>query len=505
MSAVPAASSSPSPSLSDGRPTAATGVAGAPATAAPLRTRLLGIGALTGVELLGNGMVMFSAAQLMHALGLTAAQFGLAYTLYGVAAIVMLCKHRWMVERLGYRRFAAGSLLVHAAGSLVCACADGPALFMLGRLLQGLGGATFFTAGRLVVNTLPPANRLAGMKAFVTGMFTASALAPLLAALLLETVGWRGLFLAALPWAAVVTRLALRHLPTDITPPEARSQAHWGWLLWLAVGSFGLQYAIQAIGVAPAELPMLALVAGGSAVALLPFAWRQWHHERPLLDYRGLARQRYLVGLCLYFAGYALIGASGLMLPWLLHVAGGVGLGATALVCSASVVASLAMALFHLMYGLRWPRHRVWMLVGLVLVGAGNLAIARTGTEALPSMVCAGLLVGLALPLFMGPVALNTFIELPPEVLSHATQVKNVVRQLGLSSGIALATFSLHVFAGGEGARAGMGGWIADALRGLAAAGGEADGLVAARLVFALLAVGVLPLGVVVAGQRVIR
>lgn len=212
------------------------------------RRHLIALGAVTSVEFIENGMVMFAISQIMSGLDLTAREFALAYTLYGVAAIVMLYKHQWMVERLGYRRFVLLSLAVFGTGSVLCALANGLGLFAVGRLLQGLGGATFFTAGRLTVNDLPEESRFAGMVTFVVSLLGGSALAPILAAGLMEWGGWRAIFAFGVPQSLLVCCLAASHLPRVVTPATERSREHWGWLLWMCLGVFGLQYAIQAVG-----------------------------------------------------------------------------------------------------------------------------------------------------------------------------------------------------------------------------------------------------------------
>ena len=90
------------------------------------------------------------------------------------------------------------------------------------------------------------------------------------------------------------------------------------------------------------------------------------------------------------------------------------------------------------------------MLAGLALfaLGSGWLAVlAQQGSQRLlegeAGLLWPMLLCGLAIPLYMGSVAFGTFSELPPKVFSHGYQVKNIVRQLGLSTSIALGTVLL--------------------------------------------------------------
>jgi hypothetical protein len=308
-----------------------------------------------------------------------------------------------------------------------------------------------------------------------------------------------------------VAWIATPALGRQKTPPAERSEEHWGWLLWLALGIFGLQYTIQ-------EIPAETLSARGqvftlglaSIVALSVFAWRQWQKDRPLIDYRGLLNWRYLLGIGLYFSGYFMAGTSGFLLPILFREGLGLSLAGTALIVSLSLLCSVAAALLHAAWARRKPRLRLFMLCGLTLYATACLLFSQLRHAGdwhwllLPAVLC-----GCAIPFFLGPVAFGTFVELPAKVFSHGYQVKNIVRQLGLSSSIALSTVALQFFynrqLGALPARS-QPDW-SEVLHGLAgSAGGLGSPLVQASAeVFFLLALLTLPVAAVTLAQRTFR
>lgn len=479
--------------------------------ASPLPTRaLLALGAVTAVEFFETGMVMFAASQIMAGVGLSPGGFALAYSLYAATSILMLYHHQWLAERLGYRRFVLWSLLVFALGGVVCATAGGLTQFALGRAIQGLGGATFFTAGRMAINELPASARFAGLLTFIGSLLGAMALAPLAAALLLVAGGWSALFWCSLPLTAVAAWLAAPALSATITPSAERSEQHWGWLVWLALGLFGLQYALQELptelasaGIHPATWLGLA-----SLLVLTLFAWRQWRRDRPLIDYRGLWQWRYLLGLTLYFCGYCMAGSSGFLLPIFLQRGLGLSLGGSAGVLFLCQCVTVAVAILHAVAARRQPRLRLFLLSGVGLFGGGCLWLGLVGgtgdwRELLwPLLLCAA-----AIPVYLGPVAFGTFSELAPRVFSHGYQVKNIVRQLGLSSSIAVCTVLLQQAYRPPAAVAEVA--LEQAIHGLLPAaqlGAVAPAVAAAcATVFLWLALAVLPVGALLLGQRVFR
>jgi len=411
-----------------------------------VRVLLWVVAAVTGIEFIETGMVTFAAAPIMGGLGIDARGFAMAWTVYGVGAIFMLYKHQWVVERIGYRDFILASLGVFALGALLCATAAGPGQFTLGRALQGAAGATFFTAGRMQINRLPETARFSGLLTFIGTLLGGAAIAPVLAAGLIAAGGWQAIFWVMLPLAAGLAAFLAPRLPRDTVAPEARSHEHWGWLIGLVVAVFALQYSIQALQFSLFSAPLPVLAIGMAAiVALSLFAARQWRRERPLIDYRKLFQQRYLLGILFYFGGYFLIGLSGFLMPILFQHGLGLDMGSTAWILSGAMACSVLTALAHAGLARHWPRLRPFMLVGLALISGGSLWLGHSAaTGDWHALLLPAFLTSLALPLYMGPVAFGTFVRIEPAVFSHAYQVKNIVRQLGLSSAITSGTVLLE-------------------------------------------------------------
>ena len=137
------------------------------------------------------------------------------------------------------------------------------------------------------------------------------------------------------------------------------------------------------------------------------------------------------------------------------------------------------------------------MLSGLALYGLGCLLLAANDGSGRLALLPGIFVLSMAIPLFIGPVAFGTFAELHAKVFSHGYQVKNIVRQLGLSSSIAVTTLLLH--------RLDESPEQLGRLLTLLPHAGLPPALVASKLVFALMAASVLPLAGLVMVQRVFR
>ena len=336
-------------------------------------------------------------------------------------------------------------------------------------------------------------------------------ISPEFTALLLGLGGWRALFWCIVPLAITVALIAGPHLSRATVAPGERSEEHWGWLLWLVLGIFGLQYAIHEIPSASNAARSPAFVMGAaSAAALTLFAWRQWKKDRPLIDYRSLLQWRYLLGLTLYFFGYFMAGTSGFLLPIFFREGLGLPLTTTALVLSFGLFGSVAAAMLHAAVARRRPRPLAFMMTGLALYAIVCLAFSQARLLSdWHLLLVPVLLSGIAVAFFFGPVAFGTFTELPPKVFSHGYQVKNIVRQLGISSSIALSTMALQFFYARRLAALPEGfhpEW-AQALHGLsdASAGLVAPLTLACSDLFFVLALCALPVALLVMWQRTFR
>lgn len=98
-------------------------------------------------------------------------------------------------DRLGRRPMLVAGMVLGALGSLLAAVAPGLWLAILGRLLQAGGVAAGAVLARAVAQDLYGRERAAGVIGQISAvMVLAPMLAPALAGLIVEAVGWRGVF-----------------------------------------------------------------------------------------------------------------------------------------------------------------------------------------------------------------------------------------------------------------------------------------------------------------------
>lgn len=415
-------------------------------TVAPSRRAalLLLIGILPFSDFLQIGVFAFCAAPVMGDLGASPEEYSLLATLYAVTAIGMIYLHRWGVERLGWHWFMRGASLLYAAGSLLCAISDTLTQFALGRFVTALGCASFLTAGRVLVNLIPPSpKRFTGVKFFASGIAWGGVCAPLLASAALAWWDWRWAFAAQLLPAGLMALLGELSLPR--TPLAVRAPFDTHGLMALMGGSALVLFALQRSAFiyfsegtqvyAFAALGALVLLAAGRLIA---------RRDRPFLRLGAMSQPRFLVGIAAFSTCYAILGANNTAIPQMLMR----GLNLPLEVIARDIgIAALAGVLIWIVLSRLLPRHQGptrYYVLALGLLAAACLQFARLSEGAdpqssvLPALICSSAFVIAAL----STTALQTFRDLQRDdtVFSHANQVKNVFGQIGVAAGMCLAT-----------------------------------------------------------------
>ncbi|AOX99183.1 MFS transporter [Jeongeupia sp. USM3] len=404
------------------------------------------LGLITGVEFLENVMFVFAASHIMGGVGAAPREFAQAQAAYAIGSLLMIVKQQWSARRFGYRRYLCGALTLFIIGTVGCSQSASLGELTLFRFVQGLGGGAFFTSTRVLIPLMfKGQERALAVKYFMYGIFSASSIAPLLAATLVDSGSWHLVFYGALPPALLALFGAWCLLPDAGTSHEREPLAIGGLLLFGAA-VLCLQLMLSDTRYDVFSHPYrLALLASGGTVLLLAFLLHQWRHPRPILHLRALASPVYLTGLGLYFLYYAIKNFSGYLFPIYAERGLGIPLIAVGWLDSFAGVATFAAVYFYIRFSRKLQNKKPMMLAG-TLIMAG---VCWWYSLMPPGVDTHWLMYGLALQglfavLVVLPVAGLTYSELGDEYFGHGYQGKNLMRQLATSISSAFAAVLLQ-------------------------------------------------------------
>jgi DHA2 family methylenomycin A resistance protein-like MFS transporter len=187
-------------------------------------------------------------------------------------------------DLFGYRRVFILGALGFVCASVVAAAAPTFWTLVAARALMMLGSSALQpNSGALVRVHIPAARRASAFGSMVGAMSLAFAAGPLLGGALVATVGWRALFVVAVPFTVLAALLALAWVPSD--PPHAgarRSLDVVGAVLW-SLSVIAIVLPLNISGIRPALLPLVYL---GSGALLFTFIVWELRQAEPVVQVR---------------------------------------------------------------------------------------------------------------------------------------------------------------------------------------------------------------------------
>ncbi|AUZ62244.1 Multidrug resistance protein B (plasmid) [Pseudomonas sp. XWY-1] len=405
---------------------------------------------LCGLEFLQTGMLAFASVPIRGEIDASPEEYSLVAALYACVAVVVIGKQRWLTERLGWRNYMIGSIGVYIAGALLCSLSHDLHTFALGRVVMALGGASFMTTSRILVNLIPPGpGRFVGIKVFAVGLASGTAAAPLVASLAVTHDTWQAMFWVLIVGSVAAAVLSLAFLPKAPHPEHERTKTSPARVLLLAVGSFFLLYVLQrSYYDFYDDTSILLVFAALATVALYTYFHVEHNHDRPLLKIRQLMTPRYVTGVALFSFSYLILGANNYILPSFLQMGLGYSWDTIGKFQSMGLVASLLTWLVMLRLLPKHPAPKKFFVAGFLSLAAFGwllsslTPIADIWLHVLPALALSGCFVMLVL----ATTAMQTFRDVAHEdaLFAHAQQVKNILGQIAMAMGTSLATIFMQ-------------------------------------------------------------
>lgn len=206
-----------------------------------------------------------------------------AYTLV-LASLLMLAGST--ADRIGRRKVFVAGLVAFTVGSLLCSLAPSLDWLIVFRMVQAVGGAMLNpVAMSIITNTFTdPAERARAIGVWGAVGGISMAAGPLIGGVLVDSVGWRSIFLINLPIGLAALALTLRHIQESRAARPRRPDPLGQVLVIALLGS--LTYGIIE---APAAGWRSPLIMGCAVVAVASFVGLLIHEPRckePLIDLR---------------------------------------------------------------------------------------------------------------------------------------------------------------------------------------------------------------------------
>ena len=397
------------------------------------------------MENLDGTVIVTAIPQMAKSFGVQPVELSIGVSAYILALAVLIPASGWLADRLGARTVFAAAIVVFTLASVLCGMAPNLPLFVLARVLQGVGGALMVPVGRLVVlKTASKAEIISAIALIVWPGLAAPVVGPPLGGFITTYFSWHWIFFLNVPLGAVALYFALR-----LVPQSDKLDKPFDWLGFVLTGgaSFAVMLGIQLLSSdAPQWLWTVVLLVGGIAlgVAAVGHARRADH---PLVDLYALRFKTFAVTVWGGTLVRAAIGAVPFLLPLLFQI----GFGLNAFVSGQLVLSvfagNIVMKIFTTRVLNRFGFRRVLIVNGL-LNAAALFACALISPQTPVPLIMALLFVsGLTRSMQFTTIATIAFADVPADRMGAANTLSNIVQQIGFAFGIAVAALSLRAAA----------------------------------------------------------
>jgi EmrB/QacA subfamily drug resistance transporter len=366
---------------------------------------------------------------------------GLQWTIDGYTLVLasLLMLSGATADRVGRRRTFQVGLVVFTVGSGLCSLAPGLGWLIAFRMVQAVGGSMLNpVAMSIITNTFTDRAERARALGAWGGTFALSvALGPVLGGILVESVGWRGVFWVNIPVGLAAIALTARFVPESRAARARRPDPVGQALIIVMLGS--LTYAIiegPAHGWHSPEILTLFVVA---AVTLAVFVAYEARRTEPVLDPRFFRSAPFAGAVLTAISAFAALGGFLFLATLYLQeardmsplVAGLHMVPMAAVMAVGAVVSSRILA--------RWGGRVPTMAAGAGIAAGGLLLSGITTSWSTLQIIVAFSVFGLGSGMVNAPITQAAVSGMPFAQAGVASGIASTSRQIGTSLGVAIS------------------------------------------------------------------
>jgi EmrB/QacA subfamily drug resistance transporter len=357
------------------------------------------------------------------------------YTLV-LASLLMLSGAT--ADRVGRRRTFQVGLAVFTIGSGLCSLAPGLGWLVAFRMVQAIGGSMLNpVAMSIITNTFTDRAERARALGAWGGTFALSvALGPVLGGLLVDSVGWRGVFWVNIPVGLAAIALTARFVPESRAARARRPDPVGQWLIIVMLGS--LTYAIIEGPTNGWHSPDILALFAVAAVTLAVFVAYEAHRTEPVLDPRFFRSVPFAGAVLTAISAFAALGGFLFLATLYLQdvrdmsalVAGLHMVPMAAAMAAGAVVSSRILA----RRGGRLPT----VAAGAGIAAGGMLLSGITTSWSTLQIIIAFSVFGLGSGMVNAPITQAAVSGMPFAQAGVASGIASTSRQIGTSLGVAI-------------------------------------------------------------------
>lgn len=442
--------------------TAAAATLPALAPAAPKRkpvnkwlvTVSISFGTLMGA--IDSSIVNVALPHIRGAVGATVQEITWISTGYAIALVLVMPLTAFLARMFGQKRVYVFCLALFLAGSALCGTAGSLTSLVIYRAIQGFGaGALQPTEQAILRQTFPPKEQGMAMALFAMAVMLGPAVGPTLGGYIVDHWHWSWIFFINLPIGALGLFMVVSFVHEDeeiraqnqALAAKQRKNIDWWGIALLSVGLSTLEYFLEE-GARDDWFDSKLITACFlvALVSLAAFVIRELSAPFPAVNLRLFKDPVFTSGTLIGGLMFAILMANMFLLPiFMQELLGFTATQSGLALMPRTLVMMVGVPIVGRLYNKVSPR--LFIGVGIVLVAAGAYDMSRLTLESGPGDVVASLIVqGIGFACIFVPLTTVALSSIPRHVMTDATGLNSLVRQIGGAIGLAVFATLLDTF-----------------------------------------------------------
>jgi len=358
-----------------------------------------------------------------------------AYTVV-IASVLILAGST--ADRFGRRKVFQIGLATFTLGSLLCSLAPGLGWLVVFRMLQAVGGSMMNpVAVSIIANTFTDPRERARAIGIWGGVFgLAIAAGPPLGGVLVDGVGWRGIFWVNIPVGVAAIVLTALFVPESRADRPRRIDPVGQVLVIVTLAS--LTYAIiegPRAGWTSPEIVSLFVVAAAGAAALIAYEPRR---REPLLDLRFFRSAPFTGATLIAISALAALGGFLFLNTLYLQDVRGLSALSAGLYTLSLAVMTLLLAPLSGWIVSRWGARLPLVVAGVAMTAGGLLLTDLAPGTSVARLMTAYVIFGIGTGMVNAPITNTAVSGMPRAQAGVAAAIASTSRQVGQSLGVAV-------------------------------------------------------------------
>jgi DHA2 family multidrug resistance protein len=400
----------------------------------------------TFMEVLDTAIASVALPYIAGSLSASNSEATWVLTSYLVANAVILPASNWFARRFGRKRFLLFCVTIFTIASFFCGAAPSLGVILLARVMQGAGGGALQPISQsILLESFPIEKRSMSMAAYGLGIVLAPVLGPTLGGWLTDTFSWRYAFYINIPIGILAVILISRfvHDPPYIKNAKVGPFDNIGFGL-LMVWTGCLQIVLDKgqeddwFGAVWVRWAVAALI-----ISLVLWIWRSWSNPKGLVDLHVLKDRNFRTG-CILMAmlGMCIYITIAILPLYYQEILGYTAFTAGMVVGPRGIGSFIGSPIIGVLGG-RIDGRKL-MTFGFCGFGICSLIFATINLDIGPyTLLLPILFTGFALSFVFVPMATLAMATIPRQEMGNATGLSNMLRNIGGSIGISMATTAL--------------------------------------------------------------